>query len=223
MDDLIWFWIGISGGIVFLILVLPWLVGEILDALTDALTGEVRTGKVDIEKPVEQQMAKRREMEIYNKTRKVERKGGQVLESEIESAITANPEILEEGLELIGNQYSTSVGYIDILCRDRKGDLVVIELKRGRGSYNVVGQIQKYMAWIIENIANDKQVRGIIVVKEYDRDLEYALKGSKFPITIKIFGQEPPTEENIKYCDSCGKPNKKSAKYCEKCGQEFWM
>jgi len=219
MYDVMWLWIGIFGSIVFLILVLPWLVSEI----SDALTGEVRTGKVDIEKPVEQQMAKRREMEIYNKTRKVERKGGQVLESEIESAITANPEILEEWLELIGNQYSTSVGYIDILCRDRKGDLVVIELKRGRGSYNVVGQIQKYIAWIIENIANDKQVRGIIVVKGYDRDLEYALKGSKFPIAIKIFGQEPPTEENIKYCDRCRKPNKKSAKYCVKCGQEFWM
>lgn len=219
MNDVLWLWIGIFGCIAFLIVVVPWLI----DVVLTAIEGEVRTGKVDIEKPVEQQMAKRREMEIYNKTRKVERKGGQALESEIESAITANPEILDEGLELIGNQYSTSVGYVDILCRDRKGDLVVIELKRGRGSYNVVGQIQKYMAWIIENIANDKQVRGIIVVKEYDRDLEYALKGSKFPIAIKILGQEPPTEENIKYCERCRKPNKKSAKYCVKCGQEFWM
>ncbi|MHC1572415.1 MAG: zinc-ribbon domain-containing protein [Methanosarcinales archaeon] len=60
-------------------------------------------------------------------------------------------------------------------------------------------------------------------VKEHDQELEYTVKGSKFPIEIKIFGQEPPTGENIKYCSRCGKPNPKSAKYCIKCGQEFWM
>lgn len=147
----------------------------------------------------------------------------EVLESEIEASIISNPEILEEGLELVGNQYPTSVGYIDILCKDKNGNFVVVELKRGTGSYKVVGQIQKYMAWINENLAKDKQVRGIIVVKEYDKELEYAIKGSKFPIEIKIFGQEPPTEENIKYCTRCGKPNPKSAKYCVKCGEEFWM
>ena len=147
----------------------------------------------------------------------------EVLESEIETSIISNLEILEEGLELIGNQYSISVGYIDVLCRDKNENLVVIELKRGTGSHKVVGQIQKYMAWVSENLAEGKQVRGIIVVKEYDKELGYAIKGSKFPIEVKIFGQEPPTEENIKYCDRCGKPNKKSAKYCIKCGQEFWM
>ncbi len=147
----------------------------------------------------------------------------EVLESEIETSIISNPEILEEGLELVGNQYPTSVGYIDILCKDKNGAFVVVELKRGAGSYEVVGQIQKYMAWVSENLAKDKQVRGIIVVKEYDKELEYAVKGSKFPIEIKIFGQEPPTMENIKYCTRCGKPNPKSAKYCIKCGQEFWM
>jgi len=147
----------------------------------------------------------------------------EVLESEIEASIISNPEILEEGLELIGNQYATSVGRIDILCRDKDRNFVVIELKRGTGTHKVVGQIQKYMAWVIENLAKDKQVRGIIVVKEDDKGLEYALKGSKFPISIKKFGPVPPTEENIKYCIRCGKPNKKSAKYCIKCGQEFWM
>ncbi|CAD7768560.1 Endonuclease NucS [Candidatus Methanoperedenaceae archaeon GB50] len=147
----------------------------------------------------------------------------EVLESEIEASMISNPEILEEGVELVGNQYPTSVGYIDILCRDKNGNFVVVELKRGAGSYKAVGQIQKYMVWVSENLAKDRQVRGIIVVKEHDQELEYTVKGSKFPIEIKIFGQEPPTGENIKYCSRCGKPNPKSAKYCIKCGQEFWM
>ena len=147
----------------------------------------------------------------------------EVLESEIEASIISNPEILEEGLELVGNQYPTSVGYIDILCKDKNGNFVVVELKRGAGSYKVVGQIQKYMVWVSENLAKDKQVRGIIVVKERDKELEYAVKGSRFPIEIKAFEKIPPVEENIKYCTRCGKANPKSAKYCIKCGQEFWM
>jgi len=147
----------------------------------------------------------------------------EVLESEIEASIISNPEVLEEGLELIGNQYSTPVGNIDILYRDKSGSFVVVELKKGKGSYDVVGQIQKYMAWVSENLAEDKQVRGIIVVKEYDKELEYAVKGSRFLVEIRSFGKAPPIKENIRYCDRCGKPNKESAKYCVKCGQQFWM
>ena len=146
-----------------------------------------------------------------------------VLESEIEDSIKSNPEILEEGLKLVRPQYPTPVGPIDILCKDKNGNFVVIELKRGKESDKVVGQIQRYMAWVSENLAKNKQVRGIIALKEYDQKLEYAVKGSKFPIEIKIFGKEPPVEKNIKYCPRCGKPNPKSAKYCIKCGKEFWM
>lgn len=147
----------------------------------------------------------------------------EVLESEIESSIISNPEILEDGLELIGNQYTTGVGYIDILCKDKNGNFVVIELKRGKGSHKVVGQIQKYIAWINENLAQDKQVRGIIVVKEHDKELEYAIKGSKYTIEIKVFGREPPLEGNLKYCTNCGKQLPKSAKFCDKCGQNVWL
>ena len=146
-----------------------------------------------------------------------------MLESEIEDSIKSNPEILEEGLKLVRPQYPTPVGPIDILCKDKNGNFVVIELKRGKESDKVVGQIQRYMAWVSENLAKNKQVRGIIALKEYDQKLEYAVKGSKFPIEIKIFGKEPPVEKNIKYCPRCGKPNPKSAKYCIKCGKEFWM
>jgi len=147
----------------------------------------------------------------------------QPAESEIEASIASNPEVLEEGLELLGNQYPTPIGKIDMLYTDKNGNFVVVELKKGRGSHNVVGQIQKYMTWINEEFGESKQVRGIVVVKEHDKQLEYAAKGSRFPIEIKIFGRLPPIEENIKYCDRCRKPNKKSAKYCVKCGQHFWM
>ncbi len=147
----------------------------------------------------------------------------EVSESEIEDSIVSNPGVLEEGLGVVGRQYPTSVGFIDILCKDKDENLMVVELKKGSGSYEVVGQIQKYMAWVHENLAKGKQVRGIIVAKTDDKQLEYAIKGSKFPIETKIFGPEAPIPENIKYCNFCRKPNRISAKYCERCGKEFWL
>lgn len=61
------------------------------------------------------------------------------------------------------------------------------------------------------------------MAKGYNKGLEYALKGTKFPIEIKLFGNDPPIEENVKYCDKCGKLNRKTAKYCAKCRNEFWI
>ena len=150
-------------------------------------------------------------------------KTGDFSESEIEHSIVSNPNILEDNLEVVQRQFPTDVGFIDILCKDNSGDFVVVELKKGTGSYEVVGQILKYMTWIQEHLAGTKQVRGIIVAKENDKQLEYAARGSKFTIEIKVFGEEAPIQANIKYCDSCGKPNKKSAKYCVKCGNELWL
>ncbi len=144
-------------------------------------------------------------------------------ESDIEHSIVSNPNVLEDDLEVVGRQFPTAVGFIDILCRDKNESFVVVELKKGAGSFEVVGQIQKYMAWVHENLAGTKQVRGMIVVSTHDEQLEYAIKGSKFTIEIKVFGEEAPTLDNIKYCDNCGKPNRKSAKYCVKCGKELWL
>ena len=147
----------------------------------------------------------------------------EVFELDIENQIIINPEILEKGLKLIKSQYQTTVGFIDILFKDKNQDYVVVELKREKGTYKVVGQIQKYLTWIEENLAQNKKVRGIIVVKESNKDLEMAIKGSRFLIEVKIFGKEPPVEDNIKYCDNCGEINRILAKFCVKCGKEFWM
>lgn len=172
----------------------------------------------EIKKEKENKTSETWNLEEFEETEAI----SELLESEIESSIISNPDILEEGLELIGNQYPTSVGYIDILCKDKNG-FVVVELKRDKGSFKVVGQIQKYMAWVIENLAKGEDVRGIIVVKESDKDLEYAIKGSKFPIQLKAFKQEAPIEENMIHCSNCGKQLQKSAKFCSKCGKEVWM
>lgn len=79
--------------------------------------------------------------------------------------------------ESSGRQYPTPIGNIDLLAVDKeKKEFVVIELKKGRSSDVVTGQILRYMGWVKENLAKDHNVRGIIIVKEKDERLQYALK-----------------------------------------------
>lgn len=85
--------------------------------------------------------------------------------------------IFEEDGELVGQQYATDAGPIDILAvsKDNK-KLLVIELKRGRVSDVVVGQILRYMGYIKEQIAAKGQtVEGVIIALEDDQKLRWAL------------------------------------------------
>ena len=76
-----------------------------------------------------------------------------------------------------GQQYPTDTGNIDILAisKDRK-ELLVIELKRGRASDKVVGQIQRYMGYVKDELIEEGQsVRGMIIGFEGDTKLRRAL------------------------------------------------
>jgi len=87
--------------------------------------------------------------------------------------------IYDEG-DLISQQYHTTVGEIDILAKTKNGEeFLVIELKKGRTSDAVVGQILRYIAWVRENMANGKAVKGTVVVLDVDDKLKYALKELK--------------------------------------------
>lgn len=84
---------------------------------------------------------------------------------------------LHQNEESSGRQYPTAIGKIDLLAIDKKKkEFVVIELKKGRSSDIVIGQILRYMGWVKENLADDYKVRGIIIVKEEEDRIKYALK-----------------------------------------------
>jgi len=112
------------------------------------------------------------------------------LESHLEDFIVANWDkldlgkkhsILREGKELVGQQYITPIGRIDILSKNKNGkEWLVIELKKGKSSDQVVGQILRYIAWIRENEAKaDEKVTGLIITKEQDDKLKYSLKATE--------------------------------------------
>jgi hypothetical protein len=79
--------------------------------------------------------------------------------------------------EEIATQYSTDVGPIDILVRDKNNqDWVVIELKKGKSSDAVVGQLLRYMGWVKKHKATGSEnVRGIIITSAPDERIKYTM------------------------------------------------
>lgn len=77
-----------------------------------------------------------------------------------------------------GKEYPTEVGPIDILTIDEKGNFIVFELKLLRGADKALGQLLRYMGWVKENLAKDKEVKGVIVANKMDKKIKYAVKAT---------------------------------------------
>ena len=93
-----------------------------------------------------------------------------------------------------GRQFPAGTWSIDFLAVDKdSNDLVVIELKRGKTSDSTVGQLLRYISWVKENVAEPGQnVRGIIIAKDVDEALDYAVKNlgyvevKKYQVDFKL-------------------------------------
>lgn len=100
---------------------------------------------------------------------------------------------LEEFLERHWNKTSFSVGYdfvarqmflddagrLDILAKSKDGrEYLIIELKLGRASDRVIGQLQTYMGYLQTSgyCANGETVRGVIIGSSEDPKIRHALK-----------------------------------------------
>lgn len=71
------------------------------------------------------------------------------LEARIEEWIKLDASVLLPDLLVIGNQVETDYGgYIDLLCIDRNGNLVVVELKRAKTPREVTAQVLDYASWV---------------------------------------------------------------------------
>lgn len=91
--------------------------------------------------------------------------------------LSKNYDIYEAEGELIGQQFPTDTGPIDILAISKdKSELLVIELKKGRVSDVVVGQIQRYMGYVQTELAESSQrVKGLMIGLDDDLRLKRAL------------------------------------------------
>ena len=86
-------------------------------------------------------------------------------------------DIYEEEGECVGQQYQTDTGPLDILAISKdKRRLLVVEVKKGRASDVVVGQILRYMGYVQEELAEKEQsVKGVIIALEDDQRIRRAL------------------------------------------------
>jgi len=111
------------------------------------------------------------------------------LEKDLQNYLAKNPSVIEVGLNLIegGKEFDTQrVGRMDLLCKDKEGNYVVVELKKGSVGDMVAGQILRYIGWVQEYFKTDK-VKGIIIANEKDEKLDFALIPLKNLIQAKYY------------------------------------
>jgi len=113
------------------------------------------------------------------------------LEERLEDWIEQDVSILSEDYLIIGRQVPTDFNtYIDLLCLDRNGDLVVVELKKDKTPRDVVAQSLDYASWV-----NDLSHESIIAIAS-----GYLKSGKNLDSTFREkFGSEMPEVLNANH------------------------
>src|SRR5262249_51805345 len=77
------------------------------------------------------------------------------LEARLEEWLARDSSILSDDLLVIGRQVATAFGgFIDLLCIDRAGDLVIVELKRDKTPREITAQTLDYASWVTDLTAD---------------------------------------------------------------------
>lgn len=78
------------------------------------------------------------------------------LESRLETWLDNDISILADDLLVIGRQVITDYGgKVDLLCIDRNGDLVIVELKKDKTAREVIAQALDYASWV-KDLSNER-------------------------------------------------------------------
>lgn len=98
------------------------------------------------------------------------------LEERLQEWLAGDISVLAPGLLVIGREVETDYrGYIDILCVDANGDLVVVELKRDKTPREIVAQALDYASWVAD-LSGDRVAS---IAQEYlGQPLEQAFRSS---------------------------------------------
>lgn len=104
------------------------------------------------------------------------------LEKQLEDYLEKNLSAINSDLVFVERQKPTEIGRIDLLTQRSSDDgYVVIELKRGHASDDVIGQCLRYMGWVRDNLSSQRLVRGVII-GDIDPKLELAKHGMQHPV-----------------------------------------
>jgi RecB family endonuclease NucS len=87
------------------------------------------------------------------------------VERDLQEALAAQPEVLEDGLRLERREWPTDVGPVDLMCRDADGEWVAVEIKR-LGTIEAVEQLTRYLGFIRADPAK-AGCRGILAAQKF--------------------------------------------------------
>ena len=90
------------------------------------------------------------EIDGTSQASKVEQTRRTETEEQLEDILVKNPEMLMQGLTLVGRQTPAAGGALDLLGVDRYGKLVVFELKRSAPTRDAVAQVIDYCSYLEE-------------------------------------------------------------------------
>ena len=84
------------------------------------------------------------------------KKGKLDLEERIEDWLEQDISIISDDLLVVGRQVETDFGgVIDLLCVERNGDLVILELKRQKTPREITAQVLDYASWV-KDLSNER-------------------------------------------------------------------
>ena len=86
------------------------------------------------------------------------------VEAHIQELLANDPTSIANGDKLVRREYPTSIGPVDLLCRDEDDGVVAIEVKR-RGEIDGVEQLSRYLEFLNQD-PRLAPVRGVFVAQE---------------------------------------------------------
>ena len=128
-------------------------------------------------------------------------------ESDLADLLMKDLHLIELGLIPVQQESPLAKGHIDILARDSKGNLVVIELKRRQAELNAVSQLKRYVEEVSKR--KDCKVRGLLCAPDISENAKkmldnygfefYKLKYNSSDSNTKIEGLEKKQKELSHY------------------------
>ncbi len=101
--------------------------------------------------------------------------------------VIRNPNIIEEGFIPVAKEYATRLGFIDLLGRDKNGNIVICEFKRRTADVQHVAQLALY----VETFPRTKgtKIRGILIAPNFTEKALLALKEKGLEYRILNFAK----------------------------------
>ncbi len=100
-------------------------------------------------------------------------------EAELQTRLAKNPEFIETGLKLLDKELPIDSGGIDLFAEDANGNVVVVELKRGKATQEAVHQLSRYVDTVRQHVgitSPNKLVRGILAAPSISKPARVQLE-----------------------------------------------